>query len=1005
MKKLLTILFCSLVGGSAVAQWTPTTAKVDVKKRAGDMRAVTVASYFKLDINQLRSQLKDAQESGPNAKSVEISIPTLNGKIEKFAVYSSPVVVKSLADKYQLGSYVGVGVEDPTKYLRFSLSGNDFQSMVINDGNYEFIEPQNADKTVYAVHPKTNKTEGTGKGFFCSTSENPAEVAQINQMLEQGKSFANQPTDFSKMSDKKFRTMRLVMSVTGEYTQKFGGTVAGALTQINATMTRVNGVFEKDFALRLILQDFPNVIYTNASTDPYSIPSVGTASANASNANGWNVQLQQTLSVNVGSANYDIGHLLGDSGGGGNAGCIGCVCIDPTGTPATSLSKQKGSGFTSPGDGIPQGDNFDIDYVAHEMGHQLGGNHTFSHGLEGTGVNVEPGSGSTIMGYAGITGTTTDVQAHSDAYFHKASISQIQANLISKTCDIETSISNNAPVITPLTAYSIPKGTAFVLTAAATDAENNPMTYTWEEVDNASVTINKTNLGTTTTGASFRSFTPTASPTRYFPKLSSVLAGVLDNSNNGWESVSMVARSSKFAVTVRDNNPDPAQQQSQFAEQNITVGNDGPFKVNTQYANVNVATPIEWDVANTTAAPYNVANVKIDYTTDNGTTWTVLSASTANDGTENFTFPTSLNGQVIKLRVSSIGNVFYAVKSINVAAFAPCDGTAPTGIVTSNVTDSGATINWTPVSNATYIIRYRKVGQTTWQQTTSTSPTVTLTGLTDGTAYEVQVAAVCSGTPGAYSASLNFTTAAISYCTAASTSGQFNYISNVTLATVANPTGGTTYSNFTANATLQPILLTNSTNSITVSLTTTVAGASVNGMAAWIDYNKNGTFDANERVLNLPVTALPIGATPTTGSFTVPSTAVTNTPLRMRIVTVLINPTAVGATIPDSFACGSFPNGEVEDYNVVITGNLATSETGVKNDGIQIYPNPVSDILNVTKVSDKATFKIYSVAGQLVNSGNINSGKINVSELVKGGYVITIEEKGKDLFKSKFIKK
>lgn len=176
--------------------------------------------------------------------------------------------------------------------------------------------------------------------------------------------------------------------------RSLGGTVAGALTQINATMTRVNGVFEKDFALRLILQDFPNVIYTNGSTDPYSIPSVGTASANASNANGWNVQLQQTLSVNVGSANYDIGHLLGDSGGGGNAGCIGCVCIDPTGTPATSLSKQKGSGFTSPGDGVPQGDNFDIDYVAHEMGHQLGGNHTFSHGLESAGVNVEPGSGS-----------------------------------------------------------------------------------------------------------------------------------------------------------------------------------------------------------------------------------------------------------------------------------------------------------------------------------------------------------------------------------------------------------------------------------------------------------------------------------------------------------------------------------------------------------------------------------------------------------------------------------
>jgi hypothetical protein len=175
------------------------------------------------------------------------------------------------------------------------------------------------------------------------------------------------------------------MSVTGEYTAYFGGTKALALAAINNTMTRVNGVFEKDFSARMVLiANNDLVIYTAAASDPYSA---------ASGMSSWNSQLQSTLTSVIGEANYDVGHLFGATGGGGNAGCIGCICVNG----------QKGSGYTSPADGIPSGDNFDIDYVAHELGHQFGGNHTFTTGNEGTGVHMEPGSGSTIMGYAGIT--------------------------------------------------------------------------------------------------------------------------------------------------------------------------------------------------------------------------------------------------------------------------------------------------------------------------------------------------------------------------------------------------------------------------------------------------------------------------------------------------------------------------------------------------------------------------------------------------------------------------
>ena len=204
MKKIFTTLLSFGMVAGALAQWTPTAMKGENLRQNG------ATKFYSLDVNAIRAQLQNAQLTGKDSKPVIINVPTLNGKIERFKVYSLPVVVQSLADRYQLGSYVGTGIDDPEKYIRFSVAPNDFQSMIIKNGVYEFVEPQNKEKTVYGVHPKTNKTSGANGSWLCNSTE-PLVTKKEIEKLANSSSFANSATDFSKASDQKYRTMRLAM--------------------------------------------------------------------------------------------------------------------------------------------------------------------------------------------------------------------------------------------------------------------------------------------------------------------------------------------------------------------------------------------------------------------------------------------------------------------------------------------------------------------------------------------------------------------------------------------------------------------------------------------------------------------------------------------------------------------------------------------------------------------------------------------------------------------------
>ncbi len=601
--------------------------------------------YYSLNASFLKQKLAGTLSVGDKKITTEVTFPNSKGVLERFAVWESSNFDPVLQAKYpEIRAYEGTGLDDKTAKIHFSISPIGLQTMVIRaDRPLEYIEENPENKQEYVVFASNKRTR---KQLICKTDD---DVLNKNTWSKTAKTTSN---------NKVFKTMRLALSCTSEYTSYFGGTKAGALAGMNATMTRVNGILNKDLTLKLvIISNNDAVIYTDATTDPYSNASVGADGA-------WNQQVQTTLTNVIGDANYDIGHLFGASGGGGNVGCIGCVCDDPT----SSFPDAKGSAYTSPSDGNPKGDSFDVDLVIHEMGHQLGANHTFSFdGVERTDLNVEPGSGSTIMAYAGIT-SDYYVQNASDAYFAYASISQIQNNLATKSCPVTTTITNNPPTINAGADYTIPKSTAFVLIGTGSDPEGDAITYTWEQYDNAVATFGATSIAypTKPDGPLFRSLLPSSSPTRYMPGLTNVVQNRLTTT---WESISSIARTLHFTLIGRDNAAFGSAQ-TNIDSMIVTVNAAaGPFAITSQNTdNISWANAsqqlVTWSVNNTASLPGSSA-VNIKLSIDAGLTFsTILVANTPNDGSEVITVPADVKATNCRILIEPTANIYYAVNSM-----------------------------------------------------------------------------------------------------------------------------------------------------------------------------------------------------------------------------------------------------------------------------------------------------------------------------------------------------
>lgn len=665
--RLLALLACllGLATGMAAQKtlnfWKPIPEE-SIQLPENAQRTLHPVQYktFQLDYDNLASALRTAPMEFTQAAREQpllVELPLADGSLRTFKIWESPIMAPELTAKYpEIRNYAGTAADGSGMRVRLGVGYQGFHAFLFGaDGEQSVRTYANGQKAHYMTYrfsdlPEDDLFDG---GIRCGAEDHGHGEEMLEKLLEQGHGVAdrgNTPVEL--------RSYRIAIAAKGEYSQFQGGTKPLVLAAINTALNYIVDKQERDLGLRLVL--IPNndeIIFLDPNTDPYS----------GNTAGDWMGQNPAAINPIIGVNNYDVGHVFAIFTSGNNV--LGVV-----GGRTCTLGKALGaSSFSN-----PNSEKFYL-VAAHEFGHHFAAGHTWSNcpGAEqqiAPGTAFEPGSGTTIMSYAGACAGGNNIQNDEDSYYHVGTIVQVKNFMWQgdgSTCGVTVPIANNHPEVTIVSPRNvvIPGGTPFRLTAAATDVDNDVLSYCWEQYDLGP----STQLGAPTGNAPmFRSFPPTSNPTRYLPRLSTV-AG---NSTTASEVVPQYNRNMTFRVAIRDGKGGQTWEEIKFS-----VSTDaGPFRVDYPNANGVVWTQgedrvIEWDVANTDKAPVNCQFVNIKLSTDGGLSFPItLANKVPNKGRYCVRVP-NLITSTVRIMVEADDNLFFDMSNSNLRIEAPAQPT------------------------------------------------------------------------------------------------------------------------------------------------------------------------------------------------------------------------------------------------------------------------------------------------------------------------------------------